>query len=176
MRKSRISGKIFLLSFLFFLSVYGLSAQTIGFVDTEYVLNNLPSYKKSKEKLDAKLKEWGTEIKQLEDSLEIVRLSLESEKIILTENQFEKRKSNLDTLEKEILDLKDQRFGIEGDVVELRANLIKPIQNKIYNAVAFIAKKERIKFVIDKSDGVVMIYSDPSNKYDITNKVLNRLK
>jgi outer membrane protein len=161
-------------NFLLFLGVFqwGLS-QSFAFIDSDYILSSIPEYAESKEKLDKLAESWT---KEIEDRLNVLKTQKENfnkEEILLPAEEKTKRKSEIDKLEKETVDLQTQRFGLNGDYFLKRQELIKPIQDRIYTAMKKVAKAEGYTFVFDKANQSTLIYGDKDA--DISNSVLEEM-
>lgn len=161
-------------SFLFFLVFFqwGLS-QSFAFIDSDYILANVSEYSESKEKLDKLAETWT---KEIEDRLSVLKTQKENfnkEEILLPAEEKAKRKSEIEKLEKETVDLQTQRFGLNGDYFLKRQELIKPIQDRIYTAMKKVAKSEGYTFVFDKANQSTLIYGDKDA--DISNSVLEEM-
>lgn len=161
-------------SFLLFMAVFhwGLT-QNFAFIDSDYILSNIPEYTESKEKLDKLAESWT---KEIEDRLSVLKTQKENfnkEEILLPAEEKTKRKSEIDKLEKETVDLQTQRFGLNGDYFLKRQELIKPIQDRIYTAMKKVAKAEGYTFVFDKANQSTLIYGDKDA--DISNNVLEEM-
>ena len=153
----------------------GINAQSvrgarIGYIDTEYILENVPDYQQATAQLETKLTKWKSEIeKQLAD-IETKKKSLENEKILLTKELYEERLEDISYEEKEILDYQQKRFGPGGDMVIQRTQLMQPVQDQIWSAVREIAEKRKYDFVFDKNSDFLMLYS--AERFDISDAVL----
>lgn len=161
-------------SFLFFLVFFqwGFS-QSFAFIDSDYILANVSEYSESKEKLDKLAETWT---KEIEDRLSVLKTQKENfnkEEILLPAEEKAKRKSEIEKLEKETVDLQTQRFGLNGDYFLKRQELIKPIQDRIYTAMKKVAKSEGYTFVFDKANQSTLIYGDKDA--DISNSVLEEM-
>ncbi len=159
---------LFVLSFLL-LSV-GANAQRWAYVDTEYILQKLPKYREAQSQLDKMAREWQKEIDAESRTLKKMKVSLENERVLLTKDLIEEREIEIAEQTAKIEDLQQKRFGAEGDLITQRKQLIKPIQDQVFNAVQTIAKKKRYDAVFDKSSDLIMLYYN--KKYDISDKVL----
>ncbi|MFM7724133.1 MAG: OmpH family outer membrane protein [Bacteroidota bacterium] len=147
--------------------------QNFAFIDSDYILSNIPEYTESKEKLDKLAESWT---KEIEDRLSVLKTQKENynkEEILLPAEEKTKRKSEIDKLEKETVDLQTQRFGLNGDYFLKRQELIKPIQDRIYTAMKKVAKAEGYTFVFDKANQSTLIYGDKDA--DISNNVLEEM-
>lgn len=155
------------------LSIFSF-AQRFGYVDTDYVLSNLPSYKRAQQQLQTQAENWAKEIENHQDQLEKMRQELESERILLTKDKIQERENKIQEKKEEIKKLQEKHYGPKGDMIATRMNLVKPIQDRVFNAVEKVAKKRKYGFVFDKANGdLIMLYSDP--KYDISEEVLKIL-
>ena len=149
-------------------------AQRFGYVDTGYVLENLPSYKTAQQQLQTQAENWAKEIENHQTQLEKMQQELEAERILLTKEKIQEREEKIVEKKEEIKKLQDKRYGPKGDMISSRMNLVKPIQDQVFNAVDKVAKRRNYSFVFDKANGdLIMLYSDP--KYDISEEVLRTL-
>ena len=166
---------------LFLLAVIGLmsfsvNAQRgvrIGYIDTEYILQNVPEYQEASTQLDNKVLEWKSEIEQKLSVIEQKKKELENESVLLTKELYEERMEDISFEEAEILDYQQKRFGPNGDLIIQKRQLIEPIQDQIFAAVQQIAETKKFDFVFDKSADVVMLYS--AERYDISEQVLRTI-
>lgn len=154
---------------IFFLGTF-MFGQRFGYVDTDYVLNSLPQYADAQGRLEAQAKNWAKEIQNHQTELDNLELEFQNEKILLTKEQIEETEKKIADKRKLIKDLQEQRYGPNGDAISIRRNLVKPIQDQVWNAVKKVAERRKYSFVFDKGGDLVMLYSDP--KYDISEEVL----
>lgn len=150
-------------------------AQRFGYVDTDYVLKNLPAYQQAQDRLNKQTEHWEVEITQHQSELDEMINALNNEKIILSEEKIKEREKEIVEKKKNIADLEQKRYGPKGDLISAQLSFIKPLQDQIYNAVNKVAKRRNYGFVFDKGNGdLILIFSDP--KYDISEEVLKTLK
>ena len=165
--------KLFL-SFLFSLCILtGSFAQRYAVIDTRYILSKLPEYKNAQEKLDAFSIQWQQEIDQKQVVLDQLYRNFEAEKLMLSDELMKKREDEIFNKEKELRDLQKKRFGFEGDLFKRRQELVKPIQDRVYSAVQKLAVAKQYDLVLDKSEGITIIFADP--KLDRSDDVLKEL-
>lgn len=150
-----------------------LQAQRYAVIDTRYILNKLPEYEEAQKKLDAFSIQWQKEIDDKQMALDQLYRNFEAERVMLSEELLKKREDDLFNREKELRDLQKKRFGFEGDLFKRRQELVKPIQDKVYNAVQKIAVARQYDLVLDKSEGITIIFADP--KLDRSDDVLKEL-
>ncbi len=162
-----MKNSIVIFIFLISASMFG---QRFGYVDTDYVLNSLPQYADAQQRLDMQANNWATEIENHNEQLEVMLTEFQNEKILLTKDQIVEREADIAEKRQTIKDLQAQRYGPNGDMLSVRRNLVKPIQDQIWNAVKTVAERRKYSFVFDKGSDLVMLYSDP--KYDISEEVL----
>lgn len=166
---------LFLLSIVSMLS-FQANAQRgvrIGYIDTEYILQNVPEYSEATSQLDLKVQKWKGEIEQKLKTVEQKRTDLNNEKALLTKELIEEREEDITFEEKEILDYQQKRFGPNGDLMIQKRQLIQPVQDQIFQAVQDIAKAKKYDFVFDKSADVVMLYS--AERFDMSEQVLRTI-
>ncbi len=165
--------RILLLAFCTLLLVFGSFAQRYGIVDTKYILEKIPDYKEAQKKLDQFSVLWQKEIDDKQGALDKMYRDFEAEQVMLSEELKKKREDELFIREKELRDLQRKRFGFEGDLFKKRQELVKPIQDKVYNAIQKIAVNRSYDFILDKSEGITVIFADP--KLDRSEDVLREL-
>ena len=152
----------------------GASAQQrYAVIDTKYILERIPAYKEADAKLKLVGEQWQKEIDDLQVQLDKMYKNYESEQFMLTDALKKKREDELVEKEKQVRDLQKKRFGYEGDLFKERQRLIKPVQDKVYDAIQKIATSRSYDFVLDKSEGITIIFADP--KLDKSDDVLKEL-
>lgn len=147
--------------------------QRYAVIDTKYILDRIPAYKEADAKLKLIGEQWQKEIDDLQVQLDKMYKNYESEQFMLTEALKKKREDELFEKEKQVRDLQKKRFGYEGDLFKERQRLIKPVQDKVYDAIQKIATSRSYDFVLDKSEGITIIFADP--KLDKSDDVLKEL-
>ena len=164
--------KIFLLACMLGFGIVGFS-QKYAIIDTRYILDKMPDYKEAQKQLDEIAASWQKEIDAKQVELDKMYKDYEGEQVMLTEELRKKREDQLFNKEKDLRDQQRKRFGFEGDLFKKRQELIKPIQDKVYNAVQKMAVGRGYDFVLDKSEGITIIFADP--KLDKSEDVLKDL-
>ena len=165
--------KNLILSVLFFGLIIPATAQRFGYVDTDYILENLPQYNQAQQRLKTQTEQWNQEIQNRQETLDKRQADFLNEKVLLTEEQIKKEQTEIDQEIAEIKQLQEKRYGQDGDLINLRKALVKPIQDQVYIAVDAVAKKRNYSFIFDKGSDLIMIYTDP--KFDISREVLLQL-
>lgn len=163
--------RYFLILTVLFISII-TNAQKFAYIDTEYILDKMPEYKEAQKELDKFSLQWQKEIESKYAEIDRLYKSYQAEQILLTEDMKKKRQEEILKKEKEAKELQRKRFGPDGDLFQKRQELVKPIQDKIYDAVKKIALLEGYVIIFDKSQ-TTMVYSNP--RYDVSNKVLEKL-
>mgnify|MGYP001191287419 FL=1 len=165
--------KIIIIFSVFFISCYSFSQRgvRIGYVDTEYILQNLSEYQETIDELEKKADDWRDEIKSRFSEIENKKEALNAERLLLTQELIEEKEEEIEIEKNEILDYQQKRFGPRGDLIIQRKQLIQPIQDQIFTAINEISKTRKYDFIFDKSADIVMLYSD--RKFDISDQILN---
>jgi outer membrane protein len=163
---------LFILGICFVFSANSF-AQRYAVIDSKYILDKLPEYKDAQQKLDQFSKMWQQEIDQKSAELDKMYKDYDAEKVMLSDELRKKREDEIFNKEKEVRDLQRQRFGYQGDLFKKREELIKPIQDKVYNAIQKLAVAKLYDFILDKSEGITVIFADP--KLDKSDDVLKEL-
>jgi outer membrane protein len=164
--------RIFLLvtTALFLLQAGVVNAQKYCFVNSEYILGKIPAYNDAQKQLDALSSKWQREIEAKYGEIDKLYKAFQAEQILLTEEMKKKRQDEILTREREVKDLQKQRFGYEGDLFKKKQELVKPIQDKVYNAVKKYATDQSYSVIFDKSSDLTMLYANP--KYDKSDAIL----
>jgi outer membrane protein len=156
-----------------FIAAASLQAQKYAIIDTKYILDKMPEYRTAQKNLDDIAAGWQKEIDKLQGDLDKMYKDFEAEQVMLSEDLRKKREDQLFGKEKTLRDLQRQRFGFEGDLFKKRQELIKPVQDKVYSAVQRIATQRGYDFILDKSEGITVIFADP--KLEKSDDVLREL-
>ncbi|WP_264536274.1 OmpH family outer membrane protein [Flavobacterium sp. N1736] len=169
--------KQFLFIFLALIVVSASQAQTrttrIGYIDMEYILENVSDYKEAKAQLELKAQKWKQEIEAKKLEINNLKESLKAEKALLTKELIDERETEIKFLETEMMDYQQKQFGADGNLIRHKAALAKPIQDQVFTAVQDIAEAKNYDFVFDKSSDLTMLFSN--KRFDISDQVLRIL-
>lgn len=167
--------KIFLLVVLLFsvTTFWSQRSQIIAYVDMEYILENVPEYIQAQNTLDSKVAKWKKNLDKQARHIEVLKSDLANEKAILTKDLIEEKEEEITIKQEELRRLESLYFGSNGDMFLVRKQLVKPIQDQVYNAIQSIAARKKYDFVFEKSTDLVMLYSN--KKYDISDLVLSTI-
>lgn len=167
-------NKVFFVLAISILTAFSSNAQTkYAIINTKYILDKIPEYKEADKKLKALGDQWQQEIDQKQMTLDKMYKNYEAEQFMLSDDLKKKREDELFIKEKELRDLQKKRFGYEGDLFKERQKMVKPIQDKVYNAVQKLATARGYDFILDKSEGITIIFADP--KLDKSDDILKEL-
>ncbi|MBN1790766.1 MAG: OmpH family outer membrane protein [Bacteroidales bacterium] len=155
------------------LSIGLTMAQKYAFVDTEYILNNIPNYKAAQEQLDKFSADWQKEVEAKYTEIEKMYKDYQAERVLLSEDMRRQREEAIVNKEKEAKELQKNYFGQEGALYKKRQELIQPIQDEIYKAIKDLATENGYAVIFDTSSGPSMIYTNP--RYDVSDEVLQKL-
>lgn len=166
--------KISIISLFFFCATAGLSfAQTYGFVDSDYVSQNIPEYVAAQTQLEQLSEELGQEVSALYSEVDELYEQYQKESSSLSQSQKEQRQTAIIEKEQEMQELQNRYFGNDGELIKKREELITPINERILKAIKEIAIEENLVAVFDSSLGDNLLYANPN--YDISDKVLKKL-
>ncbi|HBS85881.1 MAG: hypothetical protein A2W91_09000 [Bacteroidetes bacterium GWF2_38_335] len=157
-------------------AIMGMSfAQKFAFVDSEYILKKIPAYEAAQAKLDELAVEYQKEIEAVYAEIDKMYKDFQAEKVLLTEEMKSKRENEIIAKEKEAKELQKKKFGPkDGDLFKKRQELVKPIQDEVFNAVKEIATEGGYAIIFDTSgSGTTMLFTDP--KFDKSEDVLKKL-
>ncbi len=172
----KTAKSILLLAFLMIIGMNPSKAQgnqKFAFVDTEYILQNIPEYGDAQEQINQLSAKWEKEIKALRTKVDALQREYQTESVLLTDDQKRKKEEEISAKEQEMMTLQMDYFGPEGQLFTKRIELIQPIQEKIYNAINQIALIKNYAFVFDKASGTTVLYCNEKN--DISDDVLDEI-
>ncbi len=158
--------------FLILILAIGLSAvtnaQKYAYIDSKYILENIPEYTQAQKKLDDLSEKWQKEIEEKYAEIEKLYKAYQADQILLPEDMKRKREDEIVRKEREAKEFQKQKFGVNGELFQKRQELIKPIQDKIYKAVKNMAEESNYVFVFDKANQSNIMYASPKlNKSDL---------
>lgn len=164
--------------FLFLLIITAVSltakAQTrgvkVGYIDMEYILQNVPDYTEAKNQLEQKAQKWKQEVEVKKNDINKLKETLKTERVLLTKELIEEREEEIKFQETELLDYQQKRFGSNGDLITQKAVLTQPIQDQVFNAVQDIAEAKKYDFIFDKTSDMTMLFA--AKRYDISDQVI----
>ncbi len=162
-----------IISILSIILVTGIQGQKFAYIDTDYILNNIPAYKQAQDQLDKLSEGWQKEVEALYSEVDKMYRDYQSEKVLLTEEMKKKREEEILKKEKEAKELQRKYFGTDGALFKKRDELIKPIQDEIYRAAKELAVEGGYAIIFDTAAGATILYNDP--KYDKSDAILQRL-
>lgn len=147
--------------------------QKIAYIDTEYILENIPEYGDAQEEINQMSVNWAKELKKLQNKIDQMKREYQTESVLLSDDMKVKRETAISTKEQELAELQMQYFGPEGELFSKKTELIQPIQEKIYNAIQQVAQVKNYAFVLDKASGTTILYCN--EKFDISDDVLDEI-
>lgn len=163
----------FLLLLALLLGSFSANAQKYACVNSEYVLKNMPDYLQAQERLNKYANDWQKEIEAKYQELDNLRQSFQQESYLLPDNLKQRRQQELKTKDQEVRDLQRQRFGTGGDLDQKRQELLKPVEDRVYNVIERIANEKNYAFIFDRAGSATVLFA--SEKYDISDQVLETL-
>jgi outer membrane protein len=165
--------KLVLVSLLALFSTVAVFAQRFAYIDSEYILENIPEFQAAQLELNQLSQQWQTEIEKKFQDVERLYRDYQAESMLLPEEMRRRREEQIITAEKEAKELQMKRFGREGDLFKRREELVKPLQDQIFKAIEEIAQRGNYAVIFDKAGGGNMIYSDV--RFDLSDEVLQRM-
>jgi len=165
--------KVFFTITVFFFMTAMVQAQKFAYVDTQYILDNIPEFAEAQAQLDELSNQWQKEIEAKFAEVDKMYKDYQAQSVLLPEDMKKKKEQEIVDKEKEAKNLQRQRFGKDGDLFKKRQELVKPIQEKVYNAIQEIATNNNYAVIFDKGGSLNMMYANP--KYDVSDDVLDKL-
>jgi outer membrane protein len=146
------------------------NAQKFAYIDSQYILSKIPEYKVAQDQLNQLSIGWQKEIEAKYSEIDQLYKAYKADEVLLTEEMKQKRQTEIEQKEQAVKDLQKQRFGVSGDLFKKRQELVKPLQDKIYNAVQTLAERENLAVIFDKASDLTMLYTNI--KYDKSDEIL----
>ena len=165
--------KLTFLSAIILLSTFSVLGQRFAYIDTEYILENIPEYQAAQMELNQLSQQWQAEIEAKFSEIETMYREYQAESVLLPDEMRQQREEQIIAREREAKELQMKRFGRDGDLFKKREELVKPLQDQIYTAIEEIATRGNYAVIFDKAGGGNMIYSDV--RYDLSDEVLQRM-
>ena len=162
------------LPILFIFSSPLIAQLKIGYVDSDSIMDNLPDVQDARQKLDALIRDWQNELRTMENEYKKKKDDLDKRNLIITDQTRTEAQKELKDLENKISTFRDKKFGANGELFQKQDELMKPVQNKVFNTIQAIAAEENLDFVFDRSGDIMLLYAKP--EYDITPMVIERMK
>ena len=154
-------------------AVCSADAQKFGYVDTKYILSHIPDYKQAQDEVNKLSSQWQKEIEAKYESIEKMEKAYQAEKILLTDEMRKKRESDIEMKRADAKDMQKQKFSVEGELFKKREELIKPIQDRIYEAIQQVAEQKSLMVIFDKANHSNLLYTNP--KSDLSDQVLKKM-
>ncbi len=145
----------------------------VGYIDMEYILQNVPDYIEAKNQLEQKAQKWKQEVEVKKNDISKLKDALKTERVLLTKELIEEREEEIKFQETELLDFQQKRFGPNGDLVTQKAVLTQPVQDQVFNAVQDIAEAKKYDFIFDKTSDMTMLFA--AKRYDISDQVVRAI-
>ena len=164
---------LFFLAVIISTIVVAQKPQRIGYIDMEYILENVPEYTEAQARLNVKVATWQQKLEGIKREIEVMKTDLSNEKPLLTQELISDREEDIQIKEEDLRNYKLAYFGPKGDLFLTRKQLVKPVQDQIYNAVQVIAVRKKYDIVLDKSSDLIMLYAN--KRFDISELVLNSI-
>lgn len=165
--------KAIFIIFLLFFGICFAFGQSYAFIDSDYILKNVPEFIEAKEKIDKLALKWTKEVEDRYAFIKTKKDNFNKEEVLLPNEEKEKRRGEIEKLEKETIELQTQYFGDNGEYFLKRQEFVQPIQDRVFTAMKKIAKREGYAFVFDKANQSNLVYAE--KEYDISNTVLEEM-
>jgi outer membrane protein len=148
-------------------------AQKFGFIDSGYILENIPAFRAAQEQLNQLSAQYQKELESMHAEIEQMYQDFQAESVLLSEDMKRKREDVIISKEKDYKQLQRKYFGPEGDLFQKRQSLIKPVQDDIFSAVQELANEGSYAVIFDKADGTTLFFTNP--RYDLSDQILQKL-
>lgn len=170
-----MTNRLLLFSFLIFASLASVNAQMkIGFINSEYIMKQLPDAQDAQKQLDGMVLEWQNELSKMQKEWEKRYDEYDKKKLIMTEQRRADAERELRDLDQKIVDYRNRKFGQNGELFTKQNDLMKPVQDRVFKTIQDIAVEMEYDYVFDKSGEILLMYANPV--HDLTPKVLEKLQ
>lgn len=161
--------------FAIFVNAGLLFSQTkVGYIDSKKILESMQDSRDAKQRLDNLVGQWQTELKELQDSLKIMKDDYEKKKLILTEQLKQDKEKEIANLESFINDYHSKKFGANGEYFQSQTEFMKPVHDRIFKAIEVVAKDGNYDYVFDRSSNILLLFVNEN--YDLTAKVIKEIE
>ena len=168
--KNYMMKKSLILFAIFGLIGTAVFAQRIGYVDSEYVMGNIPEYQSAQDEIEDASERWQEELEKMYQDIERLYSEYQAGEVLMTEETRKERQEEIFESEREAKEFREQKFGQQGEIFQLQDSKIRPIQDKVFQAVEAVSRKKRLDFVFDKAGEVNWLFVNPT--YDLSKEVL----
>lgn len=165
--------KVLLIAAIIIGTLCTAEAQRFAYVNTDYILDNIPEYKKAQDQIDKITQDWRAEVDKKQKEVDELYRAFQNEQYLLSEEQKKTRIAEIESKEKAIKDFQKSKFGYEGELFQKRQDLIKPIQDKVYEAIEKYARERGYDFIFDKSSSTTILWANPEN--DKSDEIIKKL-
>lgn len=165
--------KLLALTTLFLGITFATSAQKFAYVDTDYILSNIPEYKQAQKELDDLSVTWQKQIEAKYSEIDRLYKAFQAEQILLNDEMKAKRENEIVRKEQEVKEFQKSKFGVDGELFKTRQEKIQPIQDQIYNALKDIAEAGSYSVILDRAGQSNILYAN--TRYDKSDDVLKKL-
>ena len=168
--KPTYSASALFLAVLFCLPLSSVAQQKIGFIDSEYILSNIPQYNGINERLSVLTNQWRTEISEMQNEIKDLETEFEAKEILYTDEVKEQKLKEIEQKKKELESFRTQKFGPNGEYFRRQQELLEPLQQRVLEAVNFISERDKFDYVFDRTGDYMFLYTNP--EWDISEDVL----
>lgn len=151
----------------------GVQAQKFGYVDTKMILSQMEEYQSVQSEIDGLSQKWQKELEEMHANIEKMYDDYRAEEVLLTEDVKKQRQEDIFEAERQAKEYKKQKFGYDGELYKVQDEKVKPIQDKVFEAVEAVAKERKLDFIIDKSANTGLLYTNAA--FDRTDDVFMKL-
>jgi Skp family chaperone for outer membrane proteins len=165
----RFINSVFFICF-FSITSFAQGGLKIAYVDMDYILDNVPEYRQAAGQLDSKAQQWRTEIESKQNKIDKFKDELESERPLLTADLIQDLEDEIEYLENQLLEYRNKRFGVSGDFIVQKRQLIQPIQDQVFNAIQEIGDNRDYDFIFENSADALLLFS--AKRHDLSEVIL----
>lgn len=158
---------------LLLLTTLSLQAQKVAYVDTEYIMDQIPEYKSAQEEIERISQQWQEELEEKYQAIEQMYADYQAREVLLPEDVKQEKQEEIFQAEREAKEYREKKFGYDGELFALQESKMRPIQDRVFRTVETIAKRRRFDLVFDKAGEVTWLYTNAT--YDLSNEVLEEM-
>jgi outer membrane protein len=150
-----------------------LPAQKVGYVDTQALLERMPEYKAAEQEIERLTQQWQKEIDDLYARVEQLFQQYREQEPLMSPEMKRRKQDEIEAEERKARELQRKRFGPNGDLFKQREEKMKPILDRLNQAIQAVAQEKKFAIVLDRSAGANILYAEPA--YDLTDAVAAKL-
>ncbi len=155
-----------------FLNSFVFAQLKIGYVDSQVILNKLPSAIEAQKKLEEQSNAWAEELQKMGDQLRTLQQQLEQQSLLLSDAKKKEKQDEIQQLYMKSQRFQNEKFGQQGELFQKRNELLQPVFDQINERIQEVAEEQGYDYIFDTVAGNIL---HAKEEYDLTKVLLEKL-